>query len=122
MTEKEQRDIFAKNLNYYLALNNKLQIDLAKDLGMNASTINMWCKGKSMPSVGKIQTLADYFRIGKSDLTDNKSFKNDNSQFGNIIAKISMNDERFKNIIIAYYNLPAEKKESICDFFEKLIL
>ena len=72
MTDEEQKRIFANNLNRYISLNQKQQIDVAKDLGINPTTFNMWCKGNSMPNVGKIQRLADYFGIGKSDLTDLK--------------------------------------------------
>lgn len=45
---------------------------LPKILAENASTFNMWCKGNSLPNVSKIQKLADYFKIMKSDLIDEK--------------------------------------------------
>ena len=72
MSDDKQKRIFAKNLNYYIALNGKQQNEVAKDIGENASTFNMWCKGNSLPSVSKIQKLADYFKIMKSDLIDEK--------------------------------------------------
>lgn len=72
MSDDKQKRIFAKNLNYYISLNGKQQNEVAKDIGENASTFNMWCKGNSLPSVSKIQKLADYFKIMKSDLIDEK--------------------------------------------------
>lgn len=72
MTDEQQKKIFSKNLNYYISINGKLQNEVAKDLGINASTLNMWCNGNSFPGIGKIQKLADYFKIGKSDLLDEK--------------------------------------------------
>lgn len=72
MSDEKQKRIFAKNLNYYISLNGKQQNEVAKDIGENPSTLNMWCKGNSLPGLGKIQKLADYFKIGKSDLTDDK--------------------------------------------------
>ena len=72
MTDEEQKKIFSRNLNKYIALNQKQQIDVAKDLDISPTTLNMWCKGNSMPGTGKIRKLADYFRIGMSDLTDEK--------------------------------------------------
>ncbi len=72
MTDEQQKKIFSKNLNYYISINGKLQNEVAKDLGINASTLNMWCNGNSFPGIGKIQRLADYFKIGKSDLLDEK--------------------------------------------------
>lgn len=121
MTDEEQKKIFAKNLNKYMAINQKQQIDVAKDLGINPTTLNMWCKGNSMPNVGKIQKLADYFRIGKSDLTDEKENKDIDLEFSDIAMKIGLTDTRFKKIIIGYSKLPTDKKDLLCEFFEKFI-
>lgn len=122
MTDDEQKEIFAKNLNKYISLNQKQQKEVADDLGINPTTLNMWCNGKSMPNVGKIQKLADYFRIGKSDLTDEKKDNDTDMEFTDTVMKIALNDNRFSKIIIGYSELPADKKDLICDFFEKFIL
>lgn len=121
MTDEEQKRIFSKNLNKYMTINQKQQIDVAKDLGINPTTLNMWCKGKSMPNVGKIQKLADYFRIGKSDLTDEKENKDVDLEYSDITMKIGLSDSRFKKIIIEYSKLPTNKKDLLCEFFEKFI-
>nr|DAQ56178.1 MAG TPA: Repressor protein CI [Caudoviricetes sp.] len=121
MTDEEQKRIFSKNLNKYMALNQKQQIDVAKDLGINPTTLNMWCKGNSMPNVGKIQKLADYFKIGKSDLTDEKGNTDFDLEYSDIAMKIGLADARFKRIIIEYSKLPTKKKDLLCEFFEKFI-
>lgn len=74
MTDEEQKKIFSKNLNYYINKSGKQQKEVAKDLGIIPSTFNTWCVGKILPRTGKIQSIADYFKIGKSDLLDDKSF------------------------------------------------
>lgn len=122
MTDDEQKKIFAKNLNKYISLNQKQQKEVADDLGINPSTLNMWCNGNSMPNVGKIQKLADYFRIGKSDLTDEKEDSDSDMEFMERVMKIALNDKRFVQIVIGYSKLPTDKKDLICDFFEKFIL
>lgn len=73
MNEDEQKRIFSANLNRYISLSGKLQKEIAKDLGYSPTTFNTWCVGKIIPSAGKIQKIADYFHIGKSDLLDDKS-------------------------------------------------
>ena len=73
MTEEEQRKIFSKNLNYYITNSGKQQKEIAADLGISPTTFNTWCVGKIMPRMGKVQAIADYFNIGKSDLIDDKS-------------------------------------------------
>lgn len=64
------KKIFAKNLNYYMTTNNKTQSDLVTDLNLTASTVSDWANGKKYPRVDKMQLLADYFGILKSDLTE----------------------------------------------------
>lgn len=64
------KKIFAKNLNYYMTTNNKTQSDLVTDLNSTASTVSDWANGKKYPRVDKMQLLADYFGILKSDLTE----------------------------------------------------
>lgn len=121
MVDGEQKKVFARNLNRYISLNQKTQKEVAEAIGENPPTLNMWCSGKSFPSLGKIQKLADYFRIGKSDLTDEKE-SDDNMEFTDTIIKISMTDKRFAKIMVGYSKLPTAEKDLICDFFEKFIL
>ena len=70
MTEKEQREIFAKNFRKYVDGSNKSQREIAKALGYSYTTVNTWYRGAAMPNAAKVQTLADYFGIRKSDLLD----------------------------------------------------
>lgn len=122
MTDDEQKKIFAKNLNKYISLNQKQQKEVADDLRINPTTLNMWCKGNSIPKVSMIQKLADYFRVGKSDLTDEKEDSDTDMKFMDKVMKIALNDKRFAEIVIAYSELSTDKKDLICDFFEKFIL
>lgn len=73
MTDEEQKRIFSKNINYYISQSGKQQKEIAKELGYSPTTFNTWCVGKIIPSAGKVQKIADYFGIGKSDLLDDKS-------------------------------------------------
>lgn len=73
MTDEEQKKVFSKNINFYISQSGKQQKEIAKELGYNPTTFNTWCVGKIIPSTGKIQKIADYFGIGKSDLLDDKS-------------------------------------------------
>lgn len=64
------KEIFAKNFNYYLKINGKNQSDIVERFGITASTVSDWANGKKYPRVDKMQMLADYFGILKSDLTE----------------------------------------------------
>ena len=122
MTDEEQKKIFARNLRKYMDLNQKQQVDVAKDLGINPTTLNMWYNGNAMPSTGKIRILASYFGIGMSSLTDEKTEGDLESEYTDVTMKIGLYDERFKKIIIEYYKMPKEKRDLICDFFEEFIV
>ena len=73
MSDNEEKKIFSANLRHYIEVSGKMQIDVAKDLGVAIQTFNGWCNEVSIPSMGKVQKLADYFGIGKSDLLDKKT-------------------------------------------------
>lgn len=69
----ELQKIFTKNLNNLLLKHNKQQKEVAEKIGVVPSTFNAWCKGKSMPRMGKIQALAEYFKVNNSDLLSDKT-------------------------------------------------
>lgn len=70
MSEDMQRFIFKNNLNNILAEKRKTQKEVAEAIGVSPQTFNTWCQGIAIPRMGKIQLLADYFGINKSDLID----------------------------------------------------
>lgn len=122
MTDNEQKKIFARNLTSYILLNKKQQNEVAKDLGIKPTTFNMWCNGNSMPGTGKIRALADYFGIGMTDLTDDKSQNSLDEEYATIVMSIGKHDTKFRDIIIAYSKMTTDEKKALCDFFDKFIL
>lgn len=73
MSEDKQKAIFSKNLNSYVTKSGKNQSEIAKNIRVSPQTFNTWCKGIAIPRMGKVQTLADYFHINKSDLIEDKA-------------------------------------------------
>ncbi|WP_059361901.1 helix-turn-helix domain-containing protein [Veillonella tobetsuensis] len=69
----DYKKVFAKNLSNLLARNKKTQADLVADLRLNKSTISTWVNGTKMPRMNKIEQLANYFGVEKSDLIEDKS-------------------------------------------------
>ncbi|MDS8186300.1 S24 family peptidase, partial [Streptococcus pneumoniae] len=47
---------------------------LCADLDLKYTTVRDWLKGITYPRIGKIELLANYFNINKSDLIENKIF------------------------------------------------
>lgn len=87
MSDLGNKEIFAKNLNYYMSINGKDRNDLARDLNLPYTTITSWCKAEFYPRIDKIQLLANYFDIQKSDLVESKE-KLD--KLGNPVAEIPL--------------------------------
>lgn len=70
MSEMHQREVFSRNLNKYVCESGLTQLEIAKAIGVSAQTFNSWCRGIAIPRMDKIQRLADFFKIKKSDLID----------------------------------------------------
>lgn len=77
MVKDKQKAIFSENLNSYIAKSEKTQLEIAKSIGVSPQTFNTWCKGVAIPRMGKVQALADYFNINKSDLIEDKKLNID---------------------------------------------
>ena len=56
-------------------INNKDRNEIARDLEIAYSTLADWYNGNKYPRIDKIQLLADYFDIKKSDLVETRSLK-----------------------------------------------
>lgn len=83
MSEDEYKKIFSKNLNYFMALNNKTQVDIINDLGFNKSAVSTWCNGTRLPRMDKVDALAKYFGINRSDLIENHEYKQSSGYYTN---------------------------------------
>lgn len=72
MPEEIYKKIFSKNLNYYMHITGKNQTDIVNDLGFNKSAVSTWCNGTRLPRMDKVEALAKYFGINRSDLIEEK--------------------------------------------------
>ena len=65
-TSEELRALFSNRLSALLNEHNINQTELAKILGVSESTVGKWMLMKSLPRMGIIQKLSDYFGVPKS--------------------------------------------------------
>ena len=70
MSNIGNKETFAKNLSFYIDRHGKEQKEIAEIVGVAPSTFNAWIKGKKYPRIDKIELLANYFGILKSDLIE----------------------------------------------------
>lgn len=114
MTDKE---IFAKNLKKYMELHGKSRTDMCEALGFNYFTFTDWINAKKQPRMDKVQKLADYFGIKKSDLIEEKDpmqVMEERAAFDVMIAK----NEDLREMLKMYVSLPDDKQKTIKQLVE----
>lgn len=112
------KDVFAKNLRKYMEASGKNQKEMAEIVGVSAPTFNEWLKGKKFPRIDKIETMAIYFGILKSDLIEEKSLTTtDEADFH---AKI-LKDTELLETIKEYYSLEPKSQAIVRKFVHSLI-
>ena len=75
MSDLGNKEVFSKNLKYYMEKYNKTRNDIAKITNVPYSTVSSWCNALYYPRIDKIEMLANYFNILKSDLVEDKENK-----------------------------------------------
>lgn len=102
------KKIFSKNLRYYMNINKKEQVDLINDLGFNKSSVSTWCNGTRLPRMDKVDALAKYFGINRSDLIEERMNETSISSF----IQCKTKDE--ESLVLSYRELnDTNKKKSV---------
>lgn len=83
MSEENIRKAFSKNLKHYLEVNDKQPVDIVNDLKIPFSTVSNWTSGKKLPRMGKVELLAQYLGVEKSDLLEEKPEEQDSYYIDN---------------------------------------
>lgn len=69
------KNVFASNLKRYMEVKGKSRNDISEALGISYFTVSDWVNGKKYPRMDKVEMLANYFGIQKSDLIEIKEEK-----------------------------------------------
>ena len=90
MSDLGNKVVFAKNLNYYLNISGKERKQVCEDLNIKYSTFSEWVNANKYPRIDKIEALANYFGIMKSDLIEDNTRKSNENiiPYNPIIHKI----------------------------------
>jgi transcriptional regulator with XRE-family HTH domain len=115
MSNIGNKEVMAKNLEFYANRSGKTQRELAEVAGVAPSTFNDWMKAKKYPRIDKIEKLADYFGIMKSDLIEEKmteEMDKKNNVLSDIIVRMRMDDD-FLSVAKMLYSVDSEKLSSV---------
>ncbi len=109
------KEIFSENLKYYIERSGKDRRELAEIWGFPYSTLSEWINGRKYPRIDRIEIMADYFGILKSDLIERKMTEEkekDNELLAEIIVRMRMDDE-FKSLVESLYLLDSDKIQGV---------
>ena len=107
MSDLGNRTVFAKNLKYYVNLHGKTQTDICRDLNFKVSTFSDWVNANSYPRIDKIEMMANYFGIQKSDLIEEHIHSDD--------TVIIQNDPLAGQLFAAYGKVKEEFSQAEID-------
>ena len=114
MSELGNKQVFAKNLQRYMDKENIDRYKLCKDLNFKYSTVSEWLAAKKYPRIDKIEILANYFNILKSDLIEEPKITDDTNNVCTILSEFREDNsgcsislsEHEKRLISAYRDKP----------------
>lgn len=114
--------IFTENINSYIKASGKSQLEIAKKIGVSPQTFNTWCRGIAIPRMEKLQALADYFHINKSDLielksNDNKYYESDETRE---IAQEIFEKPELRSLFDVAKDIPPERLKALIEFMKSL--
>ena len=103
MTSLGNKAVLSKNLKYYIERSGKDRRELTETWGFPYSTVTDWINGKKYPRIDRIEIMADYFGILKSDLIEDK-----NTEEKPTVIDDGLSDE-LRELIMHLKTLPEDK-------------
>lgn len=115
------KQVFARNLSKHITKRGKNRKDVAAELNISYSTLTDWVNGKKYPRIEKLEMLAEYFGISKSDLIEDfEEVKKDNDRLVAIIVKLRTNKELL-NAVERLVSLDKAKLESLSRLLDTFV-
>lgn len=113
MSNIGNKETFSKNLRYYIDKSGKDRKELAEIWGFPYSTVTEWINGKKYPRIDRIEIMADYFGILKSDLIEEKTeehreMQKNNDTISDVVLRMTK-DSDFFDVVESLYSLDSEK-------------
>jgi ribosome-binding protein aMBF1 (putative translation factor) len=117
MSNIGNKETMSKNLKYYIERSGKDRRELAQTWGFPYSTVTEWINGKKYPRIDRIEVMAEYFGILKSDLIEERTeehreMQKKNDTLSDIVIRMQT-DDKFMSAVESLYKLDQKKLSSI---------
>ena len=122
MSNIGNKETMSKNLKYYIEKSGKDRKTLAEIWGFPYSTVTDWINGNKYPRIDRIEVMADYFGILKSDLIEEKTeehreMQKKNDALSDIVIRLQT-DEKFFAAVESLYKADEKKLLSILNLLD----
>ena len=109
----DNRKVFSNNLRWFMRVKGKSRREVSEDLGISYHTFTDWYNGKKFPRMDKVEMLAEYFGILKSDLIEERTpehreMQKKNDTLSDIVIRMQ-SDDVFFSVVEAAYEAAPEK-------------
>lgn len=116
------KETMSKNLKYYIEKSGKDRKTLAEIWGFPYSTVTDWINGNKYPRIDRIEVMADYFGILKSDLIEEKTeahreMQEKNDALSDIVIRMQ-SDDKFFAAVESLYKADEKKILSILNLLD----
>jgi transcriptional regulator with XRE-family HTH domain len=105
------KEIFSDNLQRYVQRSGKDQKEIAEYVGVAPSTFNEWMKGRKYPRIDKIEILANYFGIKKSDLIEHREEQKSSP------SELRLTEGE-RNLVELFRQVPPEHRQLVLQMIE----
>ena len=118
MSDMENRAIFSANLKRYMEQTGKTRADICNALGFKYSTFTDWVNGNKYPRIDKIEMLANYFGIEKSDLIERKAPPSEDDDLSSYLEELRTRPEK-RLLFDSTNGMSADQIQAIVQMIEK---
>ena len=103
MATYETKRIFGNNLSAILDAKGITQLELANEIKVATSSVSYWCNGEKMPRMDKIELIAEYLGVTKSDLLEERTtasviVSDDDIQFALFGGKDEITEKMYEEV------------------------
>ena len=114
MSTKEYAKIISKNLRRIASDANKSQAEISRDLHISKATLSSWMNGARVPRIDKIDMLAAYLNVTRTDIMEEKKVEFELSpQDKEIIIAFRRSDDLTQEMIRRLLGLREKKDYSV---------
>ena len=125
MSNIGNKEIMSANLKYYVDKSGKDRKELAEIWGFPYSTVTEWINGRKYPRIDRIEIMADYFGILKSDLIEKRTEEHRQmQQVNSVLADLTIRmrtDSDFFSVVEGLNKLDAAQLASVKQIVETFL-